>query len=203
MSRNKLFDNLMEREFEIHNPEDNPQWTHFLCRPTETEGRNRLLRFWGRGSVELSGVRPISYTPDWAKEVSELLTKVVTIIVEKRKQEFRFNLLQAELSHCRKRIQRLESLQTKIIPIDSFAPEPYDLLKTILVTVHSVEGEFEAGWFDANIHFSGDNEEEAVRNLKSLILDSFESFSGKRPDILGPEPTRQLAVMKEYIQKRP
>ena len=57
------------------------------------------------------------------------------------------------------------------MPIDTFAPEPYVVLKTILVTVSSVNGEFNAEWFDANIHFSGENEQEAVSNLKGLILD--------------------------------
>jgi hypothetical protein len=113
------------------------------------------------------------------------------------------DLLEVTLSDFEKRIQRLESLQTWIIPIDSFAPEPYKLLKTILVTVHPVEGGYSAGWFDANIHFSGDNEEEAVSNLKSLILDFFNIFSNEAAESLGPEPTRQLALMKEYIQKMP
>jgi hypothetical protein len=103
----------------------------------------------------------------------------------------------------KKRIHRLESIQTRIIPIDSFAPEPYDVLKTILVSVHCIEGGFNAGWFDANIHSSGDNEEEAVSNLKSLILDFVDSLSNEPAEKLGPEPTRQLAVLKEYIQKRP
>lgn len=100
-------------------------------------------------------------------------------------------------------MQRLESLQTRIIPIDSFAPEPYNILKTILVTVHPDEGEFDAGWFDANIHSSGDNEEEAVRNLKGQIIDLFDSFSVLPYDKLGPEPKRQLLVMKQFIQKNP
>ena len=112
------------------------------------------------------------------------------------------DLFEVTLSDFERRIQRLESLQTKIIPIDSFTPEPYRPLKTILVTVHPVEGGYSAGWFDANIHSSGDNEEEAVSNLKSLILDFFDKFSNEPAERLGPEPTRQLAVLREYIQKR-
>jgi hypothetical protein len=91
--------------------------------------------------------------------------------------------------------------KTRIIPVDSFAPEPYRVLKPILVSVHCVEGGFNAGWFDANIRSSGDNEEEAVSNLKSLILDLVDSLSKESAEKLGPEPTRQLAVLKEYIQK--
>jgi hypothetical protein len=120
-----------------------------------------------------------------------------------RKQEIQFAVVQLAVDGLEMRMQKLESLQTKIIPIDSFAPEPYVILKPILVAVHAIEDEFEASWFDANIHFSGGNEEEAVSNLKGLILDCFDRFSGKTPEQLGPEPVRQLAVMREYIQKRP
>jgi hypothetical protein len=120
---------------------------------------------------------------------------------KKKNQEIQFAVIQLAVDRIEKRMQRLESLQTKIIPIDSFAPEPYSVLKPILISVQAIEEEFEASWFDANIHFSGGNEDEAVRNLKGLILDRFDSCSNKSPDRLGPEPIRQLAVMREYIQK--
>jgi len=117
-------------------------------------------------------------------------------------QELRFNVVQATLSDFDRRIHNLERAQPKIIPIDTFTPEPYSLLKPILASVNCVEGGFDAGWFDANIHSSGDNEEEAVSNLKSLILDFFHKFSSEPAERLGPEPSRQLAVLREYIQKK-
>jgi hypothetical protein len=160
-----------------------------------------LMGHWG----VMRSISPaqVQYSSDWASSVPDLLKNVVALLTEKRKQELRFALLEITNNEFEKRINRLESIQTQIVPIDSFGPEPYILLKPILVAVHSVEGGFDAGWFDANMHFSGDNEEEAVSNLKGFILDSFESFSDKYPDKLGPEPTRQLAIMREYIQKKP
>ena len=111
-------------------------------------------------------------------------------------------LLQIKIAEFDKRIHRLESIQTRVVPIDSFAPEPYALSKTILVSVHCVEGGFNAGWFDANIHASGDNEEEAVSNLKSLILDFFDRLTNEAPEQFGPDPTHQLAVLREYLTKK-
>jgi hypothetical protein len=99
------------------------------------------------------------------------------------------------------RLHKLESAQTKIVPINTFAPEPYELLKTFLVSVQSVEGGFEAGWYDANIHTTGENEEEAVSNLKSLILDFFDSLSKESQEKLGIEPKRQLAVIRIFIKR--
>ena len=84
-------------------------------------------------------------------------------------------------------------------PITTFAPEPYDLLRQIVVVIHPNESGYTAGFFDANIHASGDTDEEALRNLKSLILDTFDALSMEPPDRLGPEPKRQLAVLREFI----
>jgi hypothetical protein len=143
----------------------------------------------------------IIVAPDWADTVPNLITQLVSQVADKKKLELRFNLLEILTGEFEARLHKLESAQTKIVPINTFSPEPYELLKTFLVSVQSVDGGFEAGWFDANIHTEGENEEEAVSNLKSLILDYFDSFSKESPEKLGPEPTRQLAVMKKFIQK--
>jgi hypothetical protein len=155
------------------------------------------------GSIRIARATPLTFDTNWAEVVPELITRMVTLAQEKKKRELEFTRIQIAISGLEQRMQKLESLQTKIIPIDSFAPEPYVVLKPILVTVHSVDGAFSAGWFDANIHFSGDNEDEAISNIKNLILDFFNTFSDEPVERLGPEPIRQLAVMKEYIQKRP
>jgi len=186
---------------ESDDPDEIIEWAPAGCDFGETQ-------LWSSGSFGSSStVRPIGslrreYVDNWADSVPELVGKLASLIEEKKKQEIQFNLLQIAISEFEGRIHRLESIQTKIIPIDSFAPEPYNLLKTILVSVHSVEGGFNAGWFDANIHSSGDNEEEAAGNLKSLILDFFDSLSNEPAEKLGPEPLRQLAVLKEYIQNK-
>lgn len=89
-----------------------------------------------------------------------------------------------------------------IVPITTFAPEPYKARKNIMAVIESdVEG-FTAGFFDANIYASGDTEEEALRNLKDLMLDIFDSLSAKSSKQLGPHPKRQLAVLREFIAKR-
>ena len=61
------------------------------------------------------------------------------------------------------------------------------------------EGGFIATFFDANISTSGDTEEEAVSNLRSLILDTFEHLESVPREELGPEPRRQLEVLKVFL----
>lgn len=142
-----------------------------------------------------------TFSPDWASAVPGLIAKLASDVAEKKKLELRFNLLEMLTNDFQARLHKLESTQTKIVPINTFAPEPYELLKTFLVSVQSIEGGFEAGWYDANIHTTGENEEEAVSNLKSLILDFYDSLSKEPPERLDLEPTRQLIVIKQFIQR--
>ena len=89
-----------------------------------------------------------------------------------------------------------------VVPITSFAPEPYDVIRQIIAVVQSSEEGYIAGFFDANVYAFGDTEEEALRNLKSMILDVFDSLSREPDPTLGPEPRRQLAVFREFIVRR-
>ncbi len=87
--------------------------------------------------------------------------------------------------------------------ITSFAPEPYSLLYPIEIRIEPAQGSFVAFFFDANISASGDNQQQAFGNLKSLILDVYDSLRAEPPDRLGPEPKRQLAVLESYLEYKP
>ena len=91
--------------------------------------------------------------------------------------------------------------QSFIVPIETLAPEPYVLKRSMQVVVRPADGEFIATLFDANIGMSGDTPEEAVGNLKSLIVDIFEQYESEEAS-LGRGPARQLAVLRELIQRR-
>ena len=83
--------------------------------------------------------------------------------------------------------------------ITTFAPEPYEVKKPIPVSIYSSEDEYNASFFDANIHTSGDNEQEAFENLKSLILDMYDGLISRRVEDLGPGPMQQRSVLQQFI----
>jgi ribulose-5-phosphate 4-epimerase/fuculose-1-phosphate aldolase len=85
--------------------------------------------------------------------------------------------------------------------IRTFAPEPYKALQPIPVTIEpSSDGtSYIAGFYDANIYAQGDNEQKAFSNLRSLLLDLFDSLTSEPPDNLGPELRRQLAVLQQFM----
>ena len=75
-------------------------------------------------------------------------------------------------------------------------------MKPIPVVVReNIDGSFTASFFDANIEASGENEEEAIWNVKSLILDIFEQLREEPPSKLGPRVAAQLAVLETFIEK--
>jgi predicted RNase H-like HicB family nuclease len=92
-------------------------------------------------------------------------------------------------------------VETILIPIATLAPEPYELVRAIPVVVQPAGGEFIATFFDANISTAGDTQEEAVANLRSLLLDMFEYLESEPPEALGPEPTRQLGVLRAFLKR--
>jgi hypothetical protein len=94
------------------------------------------------------------------------------------------------------------AVQPIIVPLTTLAPEPYELIKPIHIVVQPVEDEFVATFFDANINSSGTTQQEAVANLRELLLDIFDTLSEEAPDQLGKEPARQLAVLREFICKK-
>lgn len=95
-------------------------------------------------------------------------------------------------------VRRFEQIDTLIT---TFAPEPYVVKHPMRVTVIQQDSEFIASHFESNVHASGDNELEALDNLKSLILDTFDSLTSEPKENLAPKPVCQLAVLQELIER--
>lgn len=103
-----------------------------------------------------------------------------------------------------KRADSLKAPKPSIwIPIESFAPEPYEVLRPFTAVITPLEEGFEAGFFDANIYASGDTEEEALTNLKSILLDMYDRLAQLDESQLGPGPAKQKQMLTLHIRKRP
>lgn len=77
----------------------------------------------------------------------------------------------------------------------------YRALEPILLTIEHHPDGYTASFEAANIHTSGETLIQAAQNLKSLILDIFDSLTAERLDKLGPGPKRQLATLLRYVEK--
>jgi hypothetical protein len=101
-----------------------------------------------------------------------------------------------------KKVDRLSPARGGVwIPIQSFAPEPYQSTKPMTAVVMPSDEFFEAALFDLNVYSTGDTQEEAIRGLKSLLLDLYDDLSRKPDEQLGPEPLRQKRFLIEHIAR--
>lgn len=89
-----------------------------------------------------------------------------------------------------------------IVPITSLAPEPFDVLKDIKAVIQPSGDEFMATFFDANINTAGCNEQEAIDNLKDLLVSRFQFLSEQPSEQLAPPLAKQIAVLREFIRRK-
>jgi hypothetical protein len=113
----------------------------------------------------------------------------------------RLAILERDMLAIKEHCKRLRDGQSFLVPIETLAPEPFILKKSLHVVVRPFDEEYQANFFDANIGMTGDTAEEAVGNLKQLIVDIFEQLESNEAS-LGPAPMRQLAVLRDFIQRQ-
>lgn len=110
--------------------------------------------------------------------------------------------LEKEILLLRNRCDNLERTAPVIVPIESFAPEPYDIIKPFHVVVKFYEDQYIASFFDANLSASGGTPEEAVFNLKDMLIETFDILNELEDDKLGIGPRQQKAILKEFLARR-
>ena len=117
-------------------------------------------------------------------------------------QVSRLALLEDSVKELKDRLASIEDtaiLGTFTLHVETFAPEPYRVRRPIPVSLQRRVDGYVASFVEANVNSSGDTQQEAVANVKELILDVFDSLSTLPPSKLGPGPARQLAVLREFI----
>lgn len=98
-------------------------------------------------------------------------------------------------------LQGLAGPQLGTVQLTTLEPGRYELHRDIPAALQSSEDGFTATFFDANIATGGDTEQEALDNLRSLIVDTFELLESEPIEALGPEPQRQLNVLRSLIRR--
>lgn len=129
-------------------------------------------------------------------------------VVERRPLENRIEVVEKELKALSARLTHVEGLhaktvrQTVCVPVSTFAPEPFEVIRDFSVVVQPEEDSFVATLFDANISSSGETLEEAVANLKDLILMIVKDFEKEDDHSLGPAMIRQKHALLSLIRRK-
>lgn len=113
----------------------------------------------------------------------------------------RVDRLERDMLALKKQVKQLRNGQAFTVTIETLAPEPFVLKKPLRVVVRPSDGDYIATLFDANLGMSADTPEEAVEGLKLVIVDTFDLYETNEA-CLGPGPRRQMAVLRESIQRR-
>lgn len=152
---------------------------------------------------------------DWGEQFRKALDQLATIATIKasearRMEQFERGLaaVQDATGKLERRIAELEDLPEPImVPISTFAPEPFDVIQPLLVVVEPIVGEpdddceYVATFVDAEIAASGDTVTEAVLCLKDRLLATFDMLDRMPKTRLGKRPKRQLAVLQSVIRR--
>jgi len=106
-----------------------------------------------------------------------------------------------EIARLKRRVARLERAAPACVPITSLAPEPYEVLQPFHAVIRAEGDEYVASFLDANVSATGSTQEEAVWNLKDMIVAVFEMLMGHEEAALGPGPARQLRVLQQFVKR--
>jgi hypothetical protein len=120
-------------------------------------------------------------------------------------QIFNLELQQRELLQ---RIEQLENLPSSfLVPINTFAPKPFEPIGQILIVVEPVLDdsselcEYIATFVDGSVSVTGDTPEEALSLLKSRMVSQYNLLTKSPPERLGRIPQQQLAALTAVMRR--
>lgn len=143
----------------------------------------------------------VSITTQWTDSLREAAEQLAGLVEAKRKEFGRIASLEHDVTELKTQIGQLRDSQSVVVPIAALEPEPFDLLRNIPVVVQPTDDSFMATFFDANIGITGDTKEEAIANLKVLLVDIFDELESEETQ-LGPQLVQQLALLRSFMKRR-
>lgn len=170
--------------------------THFGA-PDRSERASWAAEFCNHPHFHTTGTPVVA--SDWELLAQQAIEKLTQQELSKSIQDLRLDGIERELRQTMSRLRQMELGRPLLVPVESFAPEPYELVKPFHVVLETSDAEFIATFFDANISASGETDMEALSNLKDMILAVFEALQQEKD--LGPGPSKQLSVLKQFIKK--
>jgi len=174
--------------------------SYLLCDKDSPKEKDEDI-FWklcrGQEKRKLGAVGDV--VEHWHSKLYELINETTGYY----KENLRISALENEIELLKNRITKLEENKSIIVPIETFAPESYELLKPFHIVLQQDEDEFIASFFEANLGASGDTQGEAIDNLKDIIITTFGILKEHEKSQLGPGPLHQLEVLEEFIRGIP
>jgi hypothetical protein len=106
-----------------------------------------------------------------------------------------------QLASLREELRELRGAKVFGLEITTLAPEPFEILRPIPVTIEGVGDNFTATYFEGNVSASGDTESDAIVNFKDSLISKYEILESTPENILGPLPQRQWQILRTLIRR--
>jgi deoxycytidine triphosphate deaminase len=180
---------------EFHLLAEAPSKRHALSPGAQELTEEEINRILGRGGPSLKDLhRDIVQLQQTMKDAATLGRDMPGIVA-------RCEDTMAKMANVTGYLQGLSATRLGPVALTNLDPEQYKLTRDIPVALQPSDDGFIATFFDANIGSSGDTEEEAIDNLRTLIIDTFELLESTQSEKLGPEPRRRLKLLRSIIRK--
>jgi predicted RNase H-like HicB family nuclease len=109
--------------------------------------------------------------------------------------------LEKEMEELRTEVRHLCRLRTFVVPLATLAPEPMQMRLNIPATVEGDGEDFTATFTEANVSASGETAADALANLKSSLVSTYEFLESLPETELGPLPARQWEVLRNVLTR--
>jgi hypothetical protein len=165
----------------------------------------RQAHFWEEAPEECP-VEELDLAPvvrpkeEWASSLHSVFTEYMQTVLE-RTENRRLDQLEVALRTLTRNVSELESRTVTAVHVDSFAPEPFEVLKEVKVIVEGANEEFTATSFDAGVSASGCTALEAFENLKDLLISRFDLYSSLPEENLGKGPRHTISVLRQFMRR--
>jgi hypothetical protein len=138
---------------------------------------------------------------NWQQDLHLAINRLQVELEERRKEYAVIQDMHDRIVTLEDEVSRLPKSGSIIVPITTFDPEPFGLVREIKVVVEASDDEFIASFFDANLNAQGCNQQEAFENLKETLVSRFDYLDTLDPMKLGPVPAKQIAILRTYIRR--
>lgn len=109
--------------------------------------------------------------------------------------------LEKEMEELRAEVRHLCKLRTFVVPLATLAPEPMQMRFNIPATIEGDGEDFTATFTEANVSASGETPADALANLKSSLISTYEFLESLSETERGPLPARQWEILRNVLTR--
>ena len=145
----------------------------------------------------------------WAHQLRDAADELALFLKDALNQSTRIEVLERDLAGVKEQLAKVGRACSFIIPINTFAPSPFEPIRPITALVEPVIGEnqepceYIASFVDGVVSATGDTIEDALAMLKDRMVGQLTLLTKVPLERLGAIPRQQLAALLSVMRRIP